>query len=262
MNRMNMIGTLLLAASTAAVLSVMPTREARAEEWKFSITPYAWATDLGVKAKLDGRQVVDEKIYVGDLLKDIETIFQMRFEATHGALGISTDLFDVNMSDGVSGVALPQGAGSGDFESEIGMTIADVAALYDPKGDHKGLALLGGVRILDERATIDATFRPTPGGSIARTYDTEDTMVDGLIGARFSQRLARHWGYQMQADVSAGGTDYTWSAAPMLSYSFGTLDRFGINAGYRVMQIDFQDDGSLDTGMTLSGFLLGLRVSF
>jgi hypothetical protein len=48
----------------------------------------------------------------------------------------------------------------------------------------------------------------------------------------------------------------------MLSYSFGTLDRFGINAGYRVMQIDFQDDGNLDTGMTLSGFLLGLRVSF
>ena len=82
------------------------------------------------------------------------------------------------------------------------MTILDVAGVYDPSGDHQGLASSTAMRVLDQRATIDATFEPAPRVRPSRRrYETDDTLVDGLVGVRFSQRFARHWGYQMQADV-------------------------------------------------------------
>ena len=249
--------------STLAILALTSCAgAARAAEWRFSLTPYGWATDLGVKADLRDRTIVDETIAVGDLLEQIDTIVQMRFEATYGEFGITTDLFDVTLSDEIGGVALPQGAGSADFASDMGMTIGDVALLYDPAGDHQGLAVLGGARIIDERATVDATFHPAPGGSRAGRYETNDTYVDGLMGVRFTRTFARRWTWQAQIDVSTGGTDYTWSASPTLSWAFGRMGRYGIGAGYRHMEIDFQDEDGLDARMTLSGPLLGLRTSF
>jgi hypothetical protein len=249
----------MLGATTLA-LSLL-TGAAQAKPWRFSVTPYAWATDMGIDTKLDGRQVVDKTIPVGDLIKDIDTIFQMRLEATNGTFGVMIDAFDVTMSSEKYGVALPDDAGTADLASDIGMTIGDIAGIYGPQR-LRGLAFLGGTRIINDRATIDATFRPAPGVSVAQSYDTDETLVDGLFGMRFGMPFSRHWGAQMQADVSTGGTDYTWSAGPTLSYSFGTLGRFGINAGYRGMKIDFQDEGGLDNQLTLSGFVVGFRASF
>jgi hypothetical protein len=256
----------LRAATGATALALLLGSPATSEAagWRFSITPYAWATDMGVDATLDGREIVDEDIPVGDLIDDIETIFQLRFEATRGAFGLMADVFDVTLADDASGVALPDGAGDADLSSEVGMTILDLAAGWDPNGDRQGLGVIGGVRILDERASIDATVRPAsaPGASLARSYDGDDTTVDALLGLRFATPLSRHFAIQMQADASAGGTDYTWSIGPTLSYGFGTMNRFGVQAGWRRMELDFADENGVDTRMTLSGFQLGLRTSF
>jgi hypothetical protein len=250
------------AFAAAALALVLSAGAARADRWIFSVTPYAWATDVGVDATLGGRQVIDTTIPVSDLLSDLNTIFQGRLEAQHGEFGAMVDLFDVTLTDEVSGLALPQGAGRADLTSDVGMTILDVEGVYDHKGDHQGLAILYGTRVLDERATIDASLNLAAGPTVAQTYEIDDWLVDGLVGARFSQRFGRHWGYQMQADASTGGTDYTWSVGPTLSYAFGKYGQYGVNAGYRHMVVDFEDNGDLNTQMTLTGAVLGFRVSF
>jgi len=113
-----------------------------------------------------------------------------------------------------------------------------------------------------QRATIDASLDLTAGATVAQRYETDDWVFDGLVGIRVSQPLSRHWGYQLQADGSTGGTDYTWSIAPALSYSFGKLSRYQLTAGYRRMVIAYKESGDLDTQMTLSGALVGFRMSF
>lgn len=264
-SRSTFLTTARRAAAGGAALALLlcgGAGAAHAGDWSWSLTPYAWLTDVGVNVTLDGRDVVDEQIPVGDLIEDLETIFQLRFEVQNGAWGVMGDLFDVTMADGAEGVALPNGAGEADVDGDVGMTIFDLAAFHDAGGDHQGLAYFGGVRILNERASADATFRPAGGAPVARQYETGDTMVDALVGVRLSRRFARQWGWQMQADVSAGGTDYTWSIGPTLSYAFGKLGRYGIQAGYRRLTVDFQDEDGIDTRMTLSGFLLGVRTSF
>lgn len=251
------------AAPVAAVLAlILSAAVAQASPWHVRLSPYCWATDVGIDAKLDGRQVVDKTIPVSDLVDDIDTIFQMRLEVTHGALGAMVDAFDVTMSDEKKGVPLPQGAGTADLGSDVGLTIVDVAGTYDPRGDHEGIAFLGGARILNDRATVEAMLQPAPGVSVPQTYHGDETLVDALVGVRFSKRFSRHWSTQAQVDVSTGDTDHTWSAGPTLSYAFGYRGRFGISAGYRRMQVDFKDHDGLDNKMTLSGFLVGLRTSF
>jgi hypothetical protein len=251
--------TLAAVAAAALLAGSVP---AHAAGWGFNVTPYLWATGIGVDAQLDGREVVSKDIPVSDLIQDLDTVFQMRMELTYGPFGLAADGFDVTLSSEKAGMALPQDAGTTDLDNSAGMTIVDVAGTFDPYADRKGFGLLAGTRIVNERANVDAVVRPASGGSVAQSYETHETLVDGLIGARFRHRLWRGLGVQMQADASTGGTDYTWSVAPSLTYAFGPLGRFGVEAGYRRMQIDFQDDGGLDTQMSLSGAVLGFRFSF
>jgi len=252
-----------LVVLPAAVLSLFAlTAPARAAAWGFTLTPYMWATGVGVDADLAGRQVVDKDISVNDLVKDLDTIFQMKLEVTYGRFGLYADGFDVNLSNDKNGVTLPQGAGSADLSSTAGMTIVDVAGTFDPIGERSGLALVAGSRILNDRATVDATIRPSPGGTALQSYDAHETLGDALIGVHFRHAVWGRFGMQMQADASTGGTDYTWSVAPALTCTLDKLGRVGIDAGYRYMKIDFKDDGSLDTQMRLSGAIVGLRTSF
>lgn len=244
----------------AAALVTSTVHASESQGWRWSITPYAWATDVGVDVSLDGRQVVSETIPVEDLLEDIDATFQGRIEARNGRHGLLLDVFYVSMSDSVQGFALPQGLGQGDLDWKMDMTIADVAGTYDPDGDGEGLSYLYGTRIIDQRFDADARFT-TSGGTNAESYGGSDTLFDVLAGVRYSRPLGEHWRFQSQLDVSTGGTEYTWSAFPSFSYGFGD-GSCSLLAGYRHMSIRFEEQGGLESEMSLSGPVLGLRFSF
>lgn len=245
-----------------AALALLPmTGPASAQDdgWHWDLTPYAWATDVGIDTQLGGRQVVDATIPVEDLIDDIDLTFQGRVEAQHGEHGVLLDLFYVSMSDEVNTFQLPQGAGTGDLDWKLDMSVADVAGIYDPKGDRRGFSFLYGARIIDQRVEVDANFQTTSGNS-SEHYEASDTLVDALVGVRFRGELTEHLTLSTQLDASAGGTDHTWSAFPSLTWSFGD-GRYALMAGYRHMSVDFASEGDLDTDMSLSGPLVGLRMS-
>lgn len=246
----------------ALALLFVPGRDARAEAWRWQLTPYLWATDVSVGVEVDDRQVADTTIPVEDLVEDLEAIVQVRAEGQRGPHGVAFDLFHVTLEDEVSGLELPEGAGRADLDSRVGMTLVDVAGLFDPKGDRRGVSILYGTRVLFQHATIDAAFDLATGTSATRRYAMSDTLVDALVGVRFGGTFARRFSYQLQLDASAGDTDHTWSAGPSLTYTFGSSGRYALTAGYRYMKIDFEDEGDLDSEMDLSGILLGFRFSF
>lgn len=233
-----------------------------ADDWTVALTPYVWATRVGVDVRFDGQTVVDEEISVIDLLEDLDTILQGRVEVQHGAVGMMIDLFDVNLSDDAGNIALPQGAGMADVTSESGMTLIDVAGFYDPKGDRQGFGFLYGARIIDQRATVDAAITTSSGATLDQRHEGDETFVDGLVGVRMTQRIGNRWSIQMQADVSTGDTDLTWSTAPSVSYALSKSGRYALSAGYRHLAIDFDEEKSVDSKMTLSGPVLGFHASF
>jgi hypothetical protein len=235
---------------------------AAADEWKFAVTPYIWATDVGIDVAVDDRQVVDAEIPIEELIQDVETIAQVRFEAQRGAHGLFADLFDVTLADDAAIFALPSGVGNAELRPEMGMTIFDLGGIYDPNGDQQGLQLLYGARLLNQRAEIDARFELADGSSPARTYEVDDTLADGLVGVRYIRQLGERWSLAARADVSTGGTELTWSANPSVGYSFGRNGRYTAFAGYRKMVVDFETAENVDAKMTLAGFYAGLRFAF
>ncbi|MCM2268826.1 MAG: hypothetical protein NDJ75_01860 [Thermoanaerobaculia bacterium] len=249
-------------AATLAAFAVASATAASASEWRWSLTPYAWATDVGIDVEVADRQLVDETIAIEDLLEDLETIAQVRLEAQKGAHGLFLDLFDVTLSDDAQTVALPSGDGEATFTPEMGMTILDLGAIYDPHGDQEGFQLLYGARVLNQRATIEAEVVLASGAPRSRELEIDDTFVDALVGFRYLRRLGDRFTLQAQADVSKGGTELTWSAGPTLGYRFGKSGRYTALAGYRRLVVDFDTAESVDAKMTLSGALVGLRIAF
>jgi hypothetical protein len=242
------------SSAILAALLIAGAVEANASDWKWSVTPYVWATDVGVDASIDDRTVADGEIAFEDLLEDLDAVGQVHVEAQRGAHGLLFDLFDVRLSDDDDRIALPTG-GEAVLKTEIGMTIFEAGGFYDPRGDQQGLAFLYGTRILRQEADIDARFNLSP----TESYDVEDTLVDGLLGVRYIKNFSPRWSHQVRVDASAGGTELTWSAGSAISYTFG---RYALLAGYRRMVVDFDTGDSTDVDMTLSGFGIGLRTSF
>lgn len=248
---------------TVLCLSLLPAlagaAPAQGERWRTTVTPYLWATDVGVDVELDGGSIVDATIPVEDLLEDVDVTFQGHVEVARGAHGLALDVFHVAMSDSASGFTLPQGAGTGALDWSMDLTLADVAGVYDPRGDGRGLSFLYGLRLIDQRVDADGAFTTT-GGAQSTSFGASDTLVDALAGVRYRAPIGAHLTLQAQLDASTGGTDSTWSASPTLAWSFGE-GRFALLAGYRHMAIDFADEAGLESEMTLSGPVLGLRLT-
>jgi hypothetical protein len=247
----------------AAIVSLMASAPVAAEEWKMSVTPYLWATDVGVDVSFADQELVDVTVPFEDLVEDIETVAQVRFEAMRGRHGVALDLFDVTLADEHAGVAIPDGSGNSLLlDSESGMTIFDATGIYNPKGDGTGVSLVYGVRAINQFSEMDATL--VAGGEAAATasYDMDDTFTDALVGLRYAGNLPGNWSYEISADVSTGDTELTWSAAPAIGYSFGDRDQYRLTAGYRHMVVDFDTRNPIDTDMTLTGALIGFSYRF
>lgn len=241
-------------------VALTQTSAAQDQTWRWRLTPYLWATDVGVDVELDGRQIVNETIPVADLAEDLDTTFQGRVEASRGEVGFSIDAFYVAMSDDVGDFALPQNAGQGAVEWEMEMSIVDIAGTFDPEGDGRGLSFLFGARVIDQRADVEADFT-TSGGTSHESYEMGETLVDALAGLRFEAELVPQLLMQAQLDASTGGTDFTWSAFPSLRYAFDD-GHASIVAGYRHMEIVFQQEGEIESEVSLSGPVIGFGLSF
>lgn len=245
-----------------ALLALAASGPAAAEDWDFSLTPYLWATDVGIDAAVHDRTVLDLTLPFDDLVKDLEWAVLLRGDAMRGAHGIAVDLFDVTVRDDGARKPLPDGSGAElTADTEVGMTILDVTGVYEPAGDGLGFAFLYGVRLVGQEADVAATLDGA-GSAAARRYQADETLVDGLVGLRYAGTLAGGWSYAFAADVSTGGTELTWSVNPSIEYSFGPAGRYRLVAGYRYLDVDFDTMPGVDMDMTLDGLLVGFRVGF
>ena len=83
------------------------TRAAVASDWEWSITPYAWATDVKADVSINDRQVADQTIDASDLFDAMDFTSQLHIEGRRDRNGLLLDLFYVDLSDDDKRVALP-----------------------------------------------------------------------------------------------------------------------------------------------------------
>ena len=252
-----------LCRAALVVLTLPMFGAAAAAEWKWTLTPYIWLTDVGIDVSINERQVVNTTIDVKDLAEDLEMIFQVHVEGQPGVNGLLLDIFYVKLSDDPKTVPIQAGpGGTAVVNAEFDMTIFEAGGIFDAKGDYEGLQLLYGARVIDLRANIDAQFTLGGGPPSSRSFDPGDRVYDGLLGGRWVKRFGKGWSTSLRADVSAGGTKFTWNANTTLAYAWGKDGRYAVTGGYRYMDIEFKEEDSIETELTLSGPAIGFRFTF
>lgn len=250
-------------ATTGALLAATP---ATASDWAWSVTPYAWFSDVGADVSINDKDFVDSKTDVSDILDDTDFLLMLRVEAQKGKHGVFGDLLFLDLGDDDRRVPLSGPAGGTLVaKTDLETTILDIGGIYNPRGDGTGFALLYGMRILDVDQEIDARIDFGPVSSPSRRFDASGTLYDGLLGVRYVSGFADRWLFNARADVSTGGSELTWSALAGFGWTYGEGGRNALLFGYRYFKVELDEadaNAEIETRLDLTGPYLAAKFGF
>jgi hypothetical protein len=70
--------SLRMLVMVAALLAIPAT--AKADDWKFAVTPYFWAADVSLDARINGNTVLAADVDLSDLLDKLDLAFSAHAE--------------------------------------------------------------------------------------------------------------------------------------------------------------------------------------
>ena len=147
--------------------------------------------------------------------------------------------------------------------SELEQTLFEAGGFYRPSGGTHGLDVLFGVRVIDNKMTIDFSL-PEPSTATSRVSSGE-TYTDGFAGLRYTAPLGERTTIAIRGDAGAGDSELALNASALLGYTVGKKRQNQLLIGYRHMEIELKDsnDGlTVDTNLTMSGPITGFMIRF
>jgi opacity protein-like surface antigen len=242
-----------IAIATAACVLLASAASAEDLHWKYSLTAYIWATDIGISAETPTGETVEAELSFSDALKDLDFAFSAIFEARKGKWSLFTDGSYIKLS--------PTNSTPGPLtESVTDQTQATVISGYAAYRafEHPSFAvdLAGGFRW----ANLDSDIS-TSGGTIGDTeFNSSDAWVDPLIGVRLSTQISKKVSATLFADYGGFSSESTtWQT--LVSVDYALNHHWTLLGGYRYMEFDREIDGR-DFSMDQSGLVLGATYNF
>lgn len=250
-----------LRPRTAGIAALLVTLVAPCAGAQWRLTPYVWTTGVNADVALNGATVMDAHIPFSDLVKDVDQAAMLRLEAQRGRLGALVDLFYVGMSKKGSAVTLPNGSPA-TLDAELDLTVLDATASYSRRPGGFGLAIVAGTRVVHEGTTLDLSIPTSPTSTITQTTEASDLLFSAIVGLRFRRPLTSRLSMEAHGDVGSGETELTWSGGSELTLALGASRRYALHAGYKRLTIEFREEDSVQTGVTMSGLVTGFRIAF
>lgn len=247
---MHTLGKKTILLAVIAVLWCVPAlaEEQEAGKWDFQLAPlYLWAVNIDGDVSLRGNNV-PLTLDFGDIFDNLETVFTFHFESWYlKKFGL---LLDYNFVDISSGQQTPELSLDVGFKS----TMFEFGGLYRfIQGKHELECLLGG-RYNKIENEIDIVGVPP-------RIDIDKDWTDLMVGLRYRWNITDRWQLVLRGDYATGGSNGTWNGVGVIQYQ--PWKYIGIIAGYRVMDIDY-DDGSGPTAfeydVRMHGPVLGLNI--
>ncbi len=256
----------ILGLGVLALVLALPGT-ASASDWKWSLTPYFWASQIGLDVSVNDKDFIDQKVSVSDLVDKLDFAFQVDLQGMRGRHGFLLDVsyFNLGGDERHRTLSGPVGNVLG-ARADLKQTMVDAGGIYNPSGDGLGFALIYGVRALSKKLTIDA-WLDTPLQPKAKTaqYETKGTLWDGLVGVRYVAKAGDRWLVNVRGDYSTGGTEMTWSGLGAVGYTFGSSHQHAMLIGYRYMRIELKEKdrrAEIETRLGLMGPFFGVKIGF
>ena len=247
---MLVLGTAWIIFSTAA----------KADDWKFSVTPYFWASDIKLDAKVNGNTVLAADVDVSDLLDKLDIGFAAHVEAytDKGGFFVDGNWNSLSSKDERSGGGLLAGT---KIHTDLSIGTYELGAFYHPTKPGNGFDVLFGVRLLDVNQDIKFEL---PTGDSTRS-ETQKSYTDAFVGIRAGGPLGGPWDLMVRGDVGTGDTDFTWNALGTVGFTFGSKSQFGARIGWKETSIHLEDTGtetSTESDIVLKGPIAGFTIAF
>jgi len=229
----------------------MAVAQSTENDWRWSVTPYLWASAMKADIRFPGGQEVGGEAQFSDILDKLDFAAQVHLEGQRGTWGMFVDATYLTMSDDTT-----HGPISADADIDTG--IYEFAAIYTPGGEDGRFTALAGARIID--LGLDLTFSaPGPGGPIRRSVDK--SLTDFMVGGRFVHSFNDRWLLNLRGDIGAGDSESSWNALAVVGWRFGGDLNKAALFGWRHMELEVEDGGR-ETDLTMDGPIAGVLFSF
>ncbi|ANT61800.1 hypothetical protein AYJ57_15125 [Salipiger sp. CCB-MM3] len=227
---------------------------AAAQDWEFRITPYVWMAGLeGDLGTIPGFPAQSVDLSFGDIWDDLEYGLFLSGTARNGPWVIYFDS-SIVQTDSTEKIGGPN-VDKVNIKSETSTLTLAFGGTVSQSYTHN-LDLYGGFRYWN----LKNDYRVyTPSGRIKRETDVDWT--DPIVGIAGRYALSDRWQAFGAADIGGFGvgSDFEWSLMAGVSYAFA--EDFSLAFGWRVLDVDYDDDGVVyDT--TQSGPILGVTFRF
>lgn len=221
--------------------------------WTLDMTIFLWATGVEGEVGIRGR-TAEIDVGFSDLIEHVDGALMLAFEARKKRVGIGTELILFKISD-QAGTPGPLFSG---VEVSVQQTLLEISTRYrflEP--DPVVLDLILGARVwhLSERLRFTEDALPT------LLVEAGDQWIDPIAGLRAIVSLSSRWLIQGLADIGGFtvGSHLTWQVLGAAGYRVS--DSFDIRAGYRHLDVDFNDEENgflYDVG--LGGWIVGVTI--
>ena len=173
------------------------------------------------------------------------------------------DIVYLSLSDDQTrsgGPVIPAGT---TIEAEMDQLIGELGGIYRLTGDDRRLDLLFGARVMDVSIDVSLDF-PSMSGIADRSRSSDETLLDGFIGLRYSQDISDRWLWSIRGDVGAGDTDLTWQGVLNFGVNFGKERGQTLFFGYRHLAYEVEEgnSGITEREIAFSGPEVGYSFSF
>ena len=247
------------AALAAAALLVAGPSLAQAEDKgskrEVILTGYLFASALDGRSSLSqGLPTADIDLSFGDVLDNLDFGLMTALEVRQGPWSFVGDVLYSKLS--------PRGTLPGPAAAPVEL-------------EQKNLTLQGSVlyRVQDSAAvdvdlgaglrywSVDSEASIGPVGPASVSLGHKESWLDPVVIARLKAELDERWSVTVAGDIggSGSGSNLTWQLLGTVNYQMS--DRLSLRGGYRVLAVDYEDDGYV-YDVTLRGPVLGLAYRF
>ena len=240
-------GFCLCAALALGSLSSTAAWAQDSDAFRWSVTPYLWATDTKVDLTFRDEALGGGQIAFKDLLDVLDSAFMVHVEGGRGHWSGFMDLTYLETSDTQERPVFT-------VDSDSEQVFLDAAVAYWPGGIESGLSVYGGLRY----SSFDDRYRFRLGDEPIAERRSSADYYDALIGARYRFDLSERWSLVTRADASFGDSEGTWVVSANFAYTVGKRQQNRLMFGYQYKQAEFQD-GDLRTDFRYQGPMAGFN---
>ncbi len=227
--------------------------------WHYRLTPYAWFAGLkGDVATIPGAPPAPIDISSSEALSDTETSLMLIFDAKREQHGFFADLLYSDTRSDEELVPPPINLTLTSKTKTILLTLAYQHEIYDHDG--AVIDLMAGARYW--KMDTELTFGNGLGLLAGKTISNEESWLDPVLGVKGRLPLGDSRFY-LEGGAGIGG----FGVGSDLFYEFNTSigyqwnDAIGTAIGYRLFDVDYDDDGYL-YDVRQQGWQLGLSWAF